>query len=460
MQLNTLWSLRLGFSASQSAIIQKEGINEFLTSSFNHSFSSALPEFLKSEPTDAVELRMTRQALRAGTEEEKKKLLLENRAVGRQLKTWWVDKMRNEALPLREKMVCFWHNHFVSTLQKVKVNYWIYQHNQLLREEAFGNFRELTKKVLTTNAMVRYLDNTDNRKDNVNENLSRELLELFTLGIGNYSEADIKNGALALAGLGLGRETAEYRRLFESNETISYLGKKGKFKVNDLVDIIFEQEQAPYLITRKLLKWFIYDDPSEALVNYYGDYLREVDFEIAPFLKKVFAEEYDKESQGAKIKDPLVYMLQLVEELQLNDLSSEAIVFFCQQQGMDLFNQPNVKGWEGGRSWLTSQIMLQRNQVSDLLCSGKSFNVGRQQNMRQQRNMRQNTPKLDWPTNGDNKAIIASLSDRLLFQVDDELERNMSNIIKYDFDPKSKNANEVVLRLFNFITKSPEFQLI
>ena len=146
-------------------------------------------------------------------------------------------------------MVLFWHNHFVTTSQKVKVNWWIYQNNYLLRENAFGNFKELTKKVLYSNAMVRYLDNVDNKKGNINENLSRELLELFTLGIGNYTENDIKNGAKALAGLGIGQKEAFYRSLFEDNDTITYLSKTGNFKVDDLVDIIFEQKAVPYLLT-------------------------------------------------------------------------------------------------------------------------------------------------------------------------------------------------------------------
>jgi len=117
--------------------------------------------------------------------------------------------------------VLFWHNHFVATQQKVRVNWWIYQHNQLLREMAFGNFKTLTKAVLQTNAMVRYLDNVDNQRGAINENLSRELLELFTLGIGHYTENDVKMGAKALAGLHLGENKAQYRPRLEDPDTIT-----------------------------------------------------------------------------------------------------------------------------------------------------------------------------------------------------------------------------------------------
>ena len=137
--------------------------------------------------------------------------------------------------------------------------------------------------VLVTNGYIIhffYQSKVDNKKDKINENLSRELLELFTLGIGNYTEEDIKNGAKALAGLGLGEMDATYRPFFEDNTIKTYFGKTGNFKVDDLVDIIFEQKNIPYLITRKILKWFIYDNPSEELVTYYGDYLQKMNFEI------------------------------------------------------------------------------------------------------------------------------------------------------------------------------------
>ena len=324
-----------------------------------------------NSPKSIAELRDRRKSLKDSNPEEVKKLVTQEAKISNEMKAWWIDKMMLEKYPLREKMTCFWHNHYVATFQKVKVNHWIFQHNQILRENAFGNFKELTKKVLKSNAMVRYLDNVDNRKGKINENLSRELLELFTLGIGNYTEADIKNGAKALAGLGIGQNHAIYRPTFEDNEPTTYLGKTGVFKADDLVDIIFEQKSIPYFITKKILQWFIYDEPKEDLVKYYGDYFRSVRFEIEPLLTKIFTEEFKKENTGSKIKNPLEFILQISNELQLKVPNNKIILFFLRDQGMDLFNQPNVKGWEGGKSWLTSQVYLQRNNVADVLCDGK-----------------------------------------------------------------------------------------
>jgi uncharacterized protein (DUF1800 family) len=360
-------------------------------------------------------------------------------------------------------MTCFWHNHFVSTIQKVKVNYWVYQHNMILRENAFGNFKELTKKIIQTNAMVRYLDNVDNKKGAINENLSRELLELFTLGIGNYSENDIKNGAKALAGLSLGDDSAFYRSQIADNDEILYLGEKGFFKVDELVNIIFKQKNIPYLIVEKILKWFIYDSPPKELVVYYGDYLREVNFEMKPLLLKIFKEEFSKNTAGSKIKDPLVYTLQLVNELEILDFNQDMLVFFLKQQGMDIMNQTNVKGWLGGNDWLTSQVYLQRNNVADLLCSGKNINKKVFKNITEQEpdvTFEKIEINLKWNSNGNHVAIIKELTERLLFSVDDNIQKDMENILKYDFDTKSKNADQVVIRLFNYIIKLPEFQLI
>ena len=465
MNKSNLWSLRLGFTSKQAATVKQLGLDKFLKQSFASKFDKQLPQFLEDEPKTIAELRELRQKIKNADSEEQKKVLKKQIRNSIELKKWWMDKIRNDEFPLREKMVCFWHNHFVATSQKVKVNYWIYQHNMILRENAFGNFKELTKKIIKTNAMVRYLDNVDNKKGSYNENLSRELLELFTLGIGNYSENDIKEGAKALAGLNLGEEEAVYRRFAEDNSNKTYFGKTGNFKADDLVDIIFEQKNIPYLITRKILKWFIYDNPSEELVTYYGDYFRKVNFEIEPLLTKIFTEEYTKNNAGSKIKDPIVYLLQLLDELNNTTVENTLIVFFLKQQGMDLLNQPNVKGWDGGNSWLTSQIYLQRNNTSDLLCNGRSinrkaFNKIPDEGEQPEITLEKINVKVVFDNNGNNKKIISDLSNRLLFQVDENMQKDMENLLKYDFDAKSENANNAVLRLFNYITKLPEYQLI
>ncbi|MBK0370788.1 DUF1800 domain-containing protein [Flavobacterium agrisoli] len=454
MNQNTLWSLRLGFSNKEAQKIDKMGFKSFLSKSFAVKNSDTIPDFLKTSPKTKADFAEKRTFLKTATAEEKKEIQKESIHVLFEMKNWWIEKMMTAEFPLQEKMTLFLHNHYVATYQKVKANYWIYQHNQVIRKNAFGNFKTLTKEILKTNAMVRYLDNTDNRKGKINENLSRELLELFTLGIGNYTENDIQNGAKALAGLGIGDEKAEYNPRFQDRSSITYFGKKGVFDSDAIVDIIFEQKSSPYLMTRKILKWFLYDYPSEDLVQYYGDYFRKVDFEFQPLLKKIFTEEFEKNTAGTKIKNPIEFSLQLVNELELHPQNLTPITQFIKSQSMDLFNQPNVKGWEGGKSWLTTQIYLQRNLMADRLCNGnlnpktdkknKKYNVA---------------PKLEWQK-GTNLTIIKELSQRLLFEVNPENQKDFESILKYDFDPEAPNANQAVVRLFNEMIKQPEFQLI
>ncbi|NGY37494.1 DUF1800 domain-containing protein [Flavobacterium sp. XN-5] len=457
MDQNALWSLRLGYSNKENSKISQKGIPSFVEDSFKVSFDKSIPDFLNDSPKTVAELKQLRQLFKNATPEEKKEARQKENQTSEAMKQWWIERIIDAEYPLQEKMTLLLHNHFVSTFQKVKVNYWMFQHNQIVRKNAFGNFKTLTKEILKSNAMVRYLDNTDNKRGKINENLSRELLELFTLGIGNYTEDDVKNGAKGLAGLNLGEDGAQYRKAFEDNSTITYLGKTGVFKSDALVDIIFEQKNIPYLMTRKILEWFIYDNPKEELVQYYGDYFRKVDFEFKPLLLKIFTEEALKNTAGSKIKNPLEYSLQLLAELQLENEKKTLITNFLKQQSMDLFNQPNVKGWEGGKSWLTTQIYLQRNTVADAFCQGRVDNNRKMDG--KNRPLQNKIVSLNWQK-GTNKTIIKELTDRLLFGVSPEIQKDLETVLKYDFDANAPNADQAVLRLFNTIIKEPEFQLI
>ena len=463
MNKNTLWSLRLGFSRKQNIALEQMGLPRFLEKSFRVSVDKKIPSFLDDSPKSLKELKAKREEIKQSNPDNLKQLIKTELKTSFEMKSWWLQKMMNEEYPLREKMTCFWHNHFVSTFQKVKVNHWVFQHNQVLRENAFGNFKTLTKKIVQSNAMVRYLDNVDNKRDKVNENLSRELLELFTLGIGNYTEEDIKNGAKGLAGLNFGEEQAQYRQLLENDDTITYFNKTGKFKADEMIDIIFEQKAIPYLITKKILQWFIYDTPPQLMITYYGDYFREVDFEIKPLLTKIFTEEFPKDTAGSKIKDPLVYILQLMHELNVEQANPKLIAYYLKQQGMDLFNQPNVKGWNGGKEWLSSQVYLQRNNVADLLCNGKNISRKTQNSDNDMMNENENqllNVFINFTKSGSNKTIIAELQDRLLFQTDEDMQKDWETLLKYDFDPNAESANNAVMRLFNNMIKMPEFQII
>lgn len=454
MEKNVLWSLRLGFSASQSAAIDNWGLKDFLERSGEADFDNSLPDFLQNQPRTMEAFREYRKKRKALDKERKREEQLKEIGVLKNLKAWWLEKMIHSPLPLREKMTLFWMNHFVVAYDKVKVIYWLYQYNALIRQHALGNFRELTRQILKTNAMVFYLDNQQNKKGKPNENLSRELLELFTLGIGNYTEDDVKNGAKGLAGLTLGENRADYNAMFTYQEPAVYLGWHGMLTADVMIDRIFEHPNAPYFLTGKLLKWLLDDEPSPEQIKKYGDYFRKVDFEIMPLLKKI-ADNADDFPPARKIKDPATFAIQLSNECRIEKPDTALLSEFLRKQHMELFNPPNVKGWEGGRVWLTSQILLQRMRVCDLLCAGRP--IDGKKNTESKESEKTKGPL--WHKN-QSKVVIDELSGRLLSFIDQDMQKNFEQILPYDFDPNASGADAAVLRLFNNIIKTPEFQLI
>lgn len=460
-------SQRLGFTNAQAATIERVGARKFLDLSLDASPTLPEPDFLAGSPRTREELRTLRQS----SAQDKKEYAVAERRRALALAHRWLEKMYTDEFPLREKMVLFWHNHFVSDMQKVKVSYAMWRQNQLFRDMAFGNYRELTRQILYDNAMLAYLDNTQNKVNKLNENLSRELLELFTLGVGNYTETDIKEGARALAGLNIGDQGGQYYRAFEDKGTKTYLGKTGNWKADDMVELIFAHPKAGEHLMTKFLKFFVTDDPSISLIADYTTAFRKADFEIKPMFEKLIQDERFIESQGQKIKDPMTYLLQLLYEFQLEVPSIPATQLYCNGQGMKLLNPPNVKGWDGGRSWLSSQKLLQRVEVVSLLANGKSFGKSRggqkMETMSEEmkaitpsENEKRRKPELRWDkTLTKNKAIIQSLTDRTLFAVSPDLQSECEQVLKYDFDPKSATANLSVTRLAEHIMKSPEFQI-
>ena len=463
-------SQRLGFTNAQADTIQQMGVENFLKKSFDTPLSIDEPKFLADAPKTRDEYR----DLRKMGEEEKKKF-----AVAERLRTvgvghLWLEKMGEDAFPLREKMTLFWHNHFVSDIQKVKISYAMWQQNGLFREMAFGNYKELTRRILRDNAMLAYLDNTQNKAKTPNENLSRELLELFTLGVGNYNEGDIKEGARALAGLNIDDGGGRYYKIWEDNGNKTYLGKTGNWKADDMVNLIFDHPKAGERLMMKFLKYFVTDDPSGALIADYTEAFRKANFEMKPMLQKLVTDKRFLQSQGQKIKDPATFVLQLLHEFQLDIPSARSTQPYFNGQGMVFLHPPNVKGWDGGKAWLSSQRLLQRVSVVALLASGKpleTFKIKRkQENMAEEMGMTEDkvgyreggqiTPNLRWNkalTN--NKDIIKDLTDRLVFTVSKDLQTECEQVLKYDFDAKADNAQKSVTRLAEHIMKSPEFQI-
>jgi uncharacterized protein (DUF1800 family) len=317
--------------------------------------------------------RPTREDKKGLTEEERTQLKNQiNRDEREQLgryAAWWVERMLDGRDPLRERMTLFWHGHFTTAYREVKEIRPIIRQNELLREYALGNFGELTREIVRDPAMIRYLDNDKNRKDNPNENLARELMELFTLGEGNYTEQDVKEAARALTGYDYNYSkgvTYSKRRHDAGKKRV--LGERGRLDTDDLIDVLLEQEACPRLIAGKLLAWFEGREPSEERLASYAAFLREVDYEIEPFLRRLFLdpEFYSDQVIGNKIAGPVEYVVSNSRRLGIEP-PSRVLWVAAGELGQRLFEPPSVKGWDEGTAWITTSSLLQRGNIMGML---------------------------------------------------------------------------------------------
>jgi len=460
MDINHLHSLRLGFSVIDAENIKKVGLEKFISNQLNSFSKLNEPDFISNSPKSLKELKDLKKTSEKGGK-ELEKVASELLKINFQWKAYIIKRCFESENVLHEKINLFFQNHFVTTLQSVKVPYWIFQYFETIHTHSLGNYKTLLKEVIYSNAMIKFLDNQQNRKGKINENLGRELLELFTLGEGNYTENDIKNVALSLAGLSFGEKKAEYRPFLQDNSIKTVFGKSGNFIIDDVIDIIFEQKNTPYFLAEKVLKWFFYDIPSKENIIKYGNLLKKLNFELKPFFQQLLFEECKKNISGSQIKNPLVYLIQIHKDLNLKP-NYTFMAFVLKNQSMDIFDQPNVKGWKGGENWLTSQIYADRNQFVDFIISGNK----KYERVLNRKLEKFNIEKISFnPTiyieNQTNaKSILDELTKRMIFEINDEMKLELDQLLKYDFDPKSENAQKSILKVYQYLAKSPEFQII
>lgn len=295
----------------------------------------------------------------------------------RELTYWWNKRMSTEGLRMQEKMVLFLHNHFACERDKVTYPQYMYQQNQLFRTQAFGNFKKLVKDVSIDPTMLIYLDGNNSRGTAANENYGRELFELFTLGIGSYTEQDIRMAAKVVSGWqvkGLAAIFDPTRWYRETSVTI--FGKTAQFNVNTLVDLIFEQKACPLFICRKLYQEFIYYKPNEAFIAQMASVFIANNFELKPVLRFMFLSDefYRNEIKASRIKNPHELMIGAVKMLQVSTPDLVNIYEIGRLLQMQLFQPPDVAGWPGQRDWISSTTYPQRGGFTDSLISGKRYN--------------------------------------------------------------------------------------
>jgi uncharacterized protein (DUF1800 family) len=297
-----------------------------------------------------------------------------NRQHGIEAQGWWFRRMLKTNAPLREKMVLFWHDHFASSIQKVKQPVLMVMQNELFRSHATGSFKQLTHAILMDPAMMLYLDTQTSKKGQPNENFAREVMELFTLGEGNYTEKDIKEAARAFTGYNLNRFNAgavHNRRQWDDGEKTIF-GKTGKFDGDDVIDLLFEQEAAARYVPGKLWEYFGSEDPPEEGFDALAKSFKAADFKVEPLLREIFRSKafYSEKVVRNQIKSPIQFLVQMLKELELENPPQGYTINAQQELGQVLFMPPNVAGWDWGKGWINTNTLLTRYNVAGFITKG------------------------------------------------------------------------------------------
>lgn len=293
----------------------------------------------------------------------------------------WLYRMANTAYPLREKMTLFWHGHFATAISKVRSPELMVRQNDLFRKLALGNFRDMLRQVSRDPAMMIWLDTVRNRKAQANENYARELMELFTMGIGNYTEQDVKQGARAFTGWTLagynGKDTnpADIKFAFNARQhddgSKVFLGKTGNWNGDDVLDIILEQPATARFIARKLIVFFVTDTPSDAYIDRMATVFRNSNYDTRALVEAILRspEFLDEANYRAQLKMPVEFAVSTVRLLSVK-VPWAQLATVCRQLGQELYNPPNVAGWPGGRNWVSTALLLNRFNFANQLATG------------------------------------------------------------------------------------------
>jgi hypothetical protein len=324
-----------------------------------------------------------RRKLLVGKSEEERKMLIQqlmqkNREAMAATMQWWLKRMVNGPYPLQEKLTFFWHGHFTTSARDERSASSMWEQNELIRRNAAGNFRNFVKQVSRDPAMLDYLNNQQNRKAHPNENYARELMELFTLGIGNYTEDDIKQAARAFTGWAHDGEGFIFRKFDHDYDRKTFMGRSGTFDGDDVIDIILQNPAcAPYIASR-LLNFFVMENPDPAICQSLGALMRENGFDLRPVLQTMFTSKlfYSRDVIGGQIKCPVQLVVGTMRLLDVEPPNPMSLVVALEQMGQVPFAPPNVKGWPGGRTWINTSTLFVRYNTTVWLAGGGSPVLG------------------------------------------------------------------------------------
>jgi len=393
--------LRAGFGGSpqQYRLLAQWGpekaVDHLLNFEQVKGYPAPTPEDFKSDimrpptPAEQAEIARARRAqdenILAQVRLERQRREREDREQVRSMQKWWLKRMIETPRPLEEKMTLFWHSHFATSYRTIENSWHQYLQNQLFRTNAVASFRDLVRAIVRDPAMIKYLDNDESRKGAPNENLARELMELFALGVGNYAERDIKEGARALTGYTVNNNDFAFRRERHDPGPKEILGRKGAFDGDDFADIILAQNACPKFITAKIYRFLVNPmagdnapgtpggKPHEQVIAQLASQLAAANYNLKPMLRTLFLSEHfhDPANINAQIKSPCELVVGLVRSLRTPVRDLGVLNDALDLMGQNLFFPPNVAGWSGGRSWINTSTLFVRQNIANFLLTGK-----------------------------------------------------------------------------------------
>jgi uncharacterized protein (DUF1800 family) len=372
-----LWRAAFGPMAENTAeldrVSQKE-LWELLVKT-----SSKKPEYLDvaSDAIKGVVMGIQDAAkMETLTKEQKLELRRQSREDLRSLNLRWLDEMINSEAQLREKMAFFWHGHFACR----DINIFFQQlmlHE--IRSNALGNFGDLLKAVSKSASMLGFLNNQQNKKKHPNENFAREVMELFTLGRGNYTENDIKEAARAFTGWGFNIQGEfVFRKNLHDSDSKTIFGKTGNFDGDDVLRMLLENKQTAKNITKKLYRFFVNEQAAdENRINWLADRFYQGNYNILSMLQDIFTSDwfYAEKNIGNKIKSPVEFITGIRRILPMELQVNQVQLLFQKVLGQVLFYPPNVAGWPGGKNWIDSSSLMFRLRIPQLMKDNETVNI-------------------------------------------------------------------------------------
>lgn len=315
------------------------------------------------------------KAMEKLTREKRQELRKQSRDDIKKLNIKWLEEINASSAIFREKMSLFWHGHFACREQNIFHNQILLQ---IIRTNALGRFKDLLIEVSKSAAMLSFLNNQQNKKQHPNENFAREVMELFTLGRGNYTENDIKEAARAFTGWGFNYQGEfVFKKSQHDDGSKTILGKTGNFTGEDVLNILLEQKQTAKYITKKIYKYFVNDNVDDEKVESLSKRFYYSNYNISSLMKDIFSSDwfYEAKNIGAKIKSPIELIVGIRKQLNIQIDKPEIQLIFQNALGQALFYPPNVAGWPGGKNWIDSSSLMLRMQIPRLIKDSKEFAI-------------------------------------------------------------------------------------